>query len=302
MCAGLGVAVDASPLASAAPEEGSRVNQQPAFKYVLDLATPKAAPAPQTAHLQQQQQPDALPANKGNKKKEEEEEAAACLLPAPQPLQCSPPHNKRSVVLDLRPEDLGATSENTLATPQTGTAQPQLTAGAHTHAAMQANLQGHHQQPRQQQEQQVGVVVMPQQKPVEQEARTSHTRGQALHLGPLLSPASAAAGGSGLMPPGAGTSRGVLHCGPATAASTTGVAPTGPDGAALPAPAMAHVAAMAAAMAAQGAAAVRPPLRLGQQQQQGGDPDGAAQQQLPTGTPDPAKGLLPTMCEIERMI
>jgi hypothetical protein len=115
-------------------------------------------------------------------------------------------------------------------------------------------------------------------------AQAGSRRLEGLMLPPLQNPANAAAAGI--------NTAGSLHCGPATAASTTGAPLLGPNGAVLPAPAMAHVA-MAAAMAA--AAAVRPHMHASA---------AAAVSAAPRRNPsDPAaRHRLPGMDEIERML
>jgi len=242
---GLGISL-ASGTADGQPATTGDGAKPQAFRYILDLATPKAPPAPQV-------QPEVLQKQQEQHLQETEHEAS---LSAAAPEDGSP-LQRRPVVLDLRPEDLGTTSENTLATPHHAVAQPQQQlAGVQPQRALASTQDGK-----------------------KQEA----CRGQQLVLPPpLLSPATG--------PPGASTARGALHCGPATAASTTGAPALGSKGAALPAPAMAHVA-MAAAMASA-AAAVRSQAASGQH--------GVAAMQV--GGADPAKRLLPAMHEIERMI
>lgn len=223
-----------------------------AFRYILDLATPKAPPAPQVQQevLQEQQHQE--------QHLQETEHEASLSAAAPED---GSPLQRRPVVLDLRPEDLGTTSENTLATPHHAVAQPQQQlAGVQLQGALASSIDG---------------------------KKPEACRGQQLVLPPpLLSPAAG--------PSGTSTARGALHCGPATAASTTGAPALGSKGAALPAPAMAHVA-MAAAMASA-AAAVRWQAATGQHAAM----TGVAAMQM--GGADPAKRLLPAIHEIERMI
>lgn len=235
------------------------------FKFVLDLATPKPdanpAPAPE-----QQQQP--APQELAPEQEEAEcaegvqgkEAAAGGLAARPDAAQ------KRPVVLDLRPEEMGATSENCTpaAALQHAPAQP---AGAPALGSQQETAGGA-----------ATATAGPQQGKAVRKV-------DALMLPPLQSPVGAAGGIN---------TRGALQLGPATAASTTGAPPRGPSGELLPAPAMAHI----EMAAARQAAAMRSLLLQGQQLHAGGSGGGPAQ--MPPS--DPAKRLLPAMHEIERMI
>lgn len=264
---GLGLNLAADPQDA----DGSRPQ---AHKFVLDLATPRPEPAQQQAKEQPKPQQQAQPQQQvpGDQKQalqltDKQGEQAGQGAHAAEPADLQQDillQQKRPVVLDLRPEELGATSENTIASPQHGTAQA---------AAPPAQGTPVHAQEAQGQ----AVAAQPVNSTQVQQGLSKRLEG--LMLPPLQSPVAGAAGIN---------TRGNC-CGPATAASTTGAPPVGPDGAVLPAPAMAHVA-MAAAMAA--AAAVRPHVQAS-----------VAASAAPTKRPsDPAKRLLPAMDEIERMI
>lgn len=277
-CTGLGVCIAADS------------TQPQGHKMVLDLATPRPQAAvqpppvsrPPLAPQEPQQTPLGLqppqpllqPIAKQEQGAGEAQEqcckdnapgqvveVAAAATAEPQPDAAAA--QKRSVVLDLRPEELGATSENTLVSPQHATAQQGT--------AEQQPQRLHASQP---------AASAPQ---AAAGAGQGAKRGTELTLQPVVSPAGGIAAAQGI------NARGALHCGPATAASTTGAPPRGPDGAPLPAPAMARVA-MAAAVAA-GPEAAKPAVTQGM--------IGA---QRPIHTSDPAKRFLPAMHEIERMI
>lgn len=259
--------------------------QAQGFKYVLDLATPRPQPAapqqaeeaqPPPAQRQQPPQQHQQEPQRGLhlKQQAEQEQAAAATAAAALQQYAAEAQQKRPVVLDLRPEELGATSENTLATPQRSTAHPEQ-------AAAPAPAPAPAQQPLPQAgalraEKEAAGGAAPQ-------AQVGPRRLEGLMLPPLQHPANAPAGIS---------TAGSLHCGPATAASTTGAPPMGPNGAILPAPAMAHVA-MAAARAA--AAAVRPHMHA--------SAAAAAMAASPRrNSSDPARPHLPGMDEIEQML
>lgn len=226
------------------------------FRYILDLATPRPQPVQQqpTAQSQPEQPGQGQPEVRDNEPAGAD--AAAPAEAAVDAQQDASALQKRPVVLDLRPEELGATSENSLATPLRGAARPGAKpseqqpqpAEAETVAGSEQETAG------------AAAQVQPGVRKLE-----------GLMLAPLRSPIGGCTGMS---------TKGSLHCGPATAASTTGAPRVGPNGAVLPAPAMAHV-----AMAA--AAAVRPHVQAGV---------------APRRPSDPAKRLLPAMDEIERMI
>lgn len=251
--------------------------QAQGFRYVLDLATPRPQPAapqqaeeaqPPPAQQQEPPQQQQQEAQRGLHLEQRAEQEQAAAAPAAAALQqgTAEPQQKRPVVLDLRPEELGATSENTLATPQRSTAHPEQAAAPAP--AQQPSPQAG--APHAEQEAAGGAV----------QAQWGPRRLEGLMLPPLQNPANAAAGIS---------TAGSLHCGPATAASTTGAPPIGLNGAILPAPAMAHV-----AMAA--AAAVRPHMHASAA-------TAAAVAAAPRRNPsDPARHHLPGMDEIERML
>lgn len=238
------------------------------FKFVLDLATPKPGSTLLPVEEQQQAPQARAPDHKQQARAADSQlEAAAVAAVASAPKQ--DPSQKRPVVLDLRPEELGATSENTPAAAKHATA-PKPAAGPC------------HELPQQQVQQ---LIAGTRTAAGGVQGSKGGRRVEGLMLPPLHSPAADAAGNS---------TRGALHLGPATAASTTAAPPrVGPGGEVLPAPAMSQVE-MAAAM--QATAATTRPLH-GQHVHAGGRD--AAQ---PMAPPAPSPRLLPAMHEIERMI